>query len=75
MKMEKEIEKIIFYKMKFLNNARIMGSTLSKFFDNLSEGIHKTKCNFGHDEKNVRIVELNIRIVTVFLKIQTLKMI
>ena len=50
MKMEKEIEKIIFYKMKFLNNARIVGSTLSKFFDNLSEGIHKTKCKYGYME-------------------------
>ena len=48
--MEKEIEKIIFYKMKFLNNARIMGSTLSNFFDNLSEGIHKTKCKYGYME-------------------------
>ena len=41
----------------------------------LSEGIHRIKCKFGHDDKNVKLVELSISIATVFLNIQTLKMI
>ena len=53
-----------------------MASLLPNLVNNLSEGIHRTKCKFEHDDKkNVKLVELNISIVTVFLNIKTLKMI
>ena len=41
----------------------------------LSEGIHKTKCKYWYDDKNVQLAELNINIAPVFLNTQTLKMI
>ena len=51
-----------------------MPSSLSNLINNPSEGIHKIKCKYGHDDKkNVKIAELNINIPTVFLNTQTLK--
>ena len=51
---EKEITKIdkdgnesvvtISYKMKFVDTARFMATSLSNLVDNLTEGIHKVKC-------------------------------
>ena len=38
----KDIE--INYKIKFIDSCRIMSSSLSKFVDNLPEGIHNNKC-------------------------------
>ena len=38
----KDIE--ISYKIKFIDSYRFMSSSLSKLFDNLSEGIHNNKC-------------------------------
>ena len=39
----KDIE--ITYKIKFIDSYRLMASFLSKFVDNLSEGIHNNKCS------------------------------
>ena len=44
-----------------------MASSLSNLVNNLSEGIHRIKCKYRHDDKNVKLVELNINIETVFL--------
>ena len=52
-----------------------MTSSLSTFVISSAEEIHKTKYKYEHGDKNVKIVELNINIVTVFLNTQTLKMI
>ena len=49
-------------------------SSLSNFVYNLSEGIHRIKYKYGHDDKNVKLVELNINIAAAFLNTQTLKM-
>ena len=35
---------VISYKMKFIDGARFMASSLSNLVDNLAEGIHITKC-------------------------------
>ena len=51
-----------------------MASSLSNV-NNLPEGIHEYKCKHGHDHKKVKLAELNINNATVFLNIQTLKMI
>ena len=50
-----------------------MASSLSNLVNNLSEGIHRV--NTDMMIKNVKLVELNISIATVFLNIKTLKMI
>ena len=34
----------IFYKIKFIDSARFMASSLSNLVDNLAEGIRKFKC-------------------------------
>ena len=34
----------ITFKIKFIDSYRFMSSSLSKLFDNLSEGIHNNKC-------------------------------
>ena len=52
-----------------------MASSLSNPINNLSEGIHKIKCKYEHNDKNVKIVELNTKYATVFLNTQTLEMI
>ena len=53
---EKEITKIdkegnesvatISYKLKFIDSARFMATSLSNLVDNLKEGIHKVKCKY-----------------------------
>ena len=48
---------------------------MASLLSNLSEVIHKNKCEYGHDDKKVRLPESNISIVTVFMNMQTLKMI
>ena len=53
-----------------------MASSSSNLVNNIFEGIHKIKCKRGHeDKKNVKLVELNISIFTVFLNRQILRMI
>ena len=73
--------------LQFIDSASFMESSLSNLLNSLSEGIHKIKCKYGQDEfiklnvnmdkmiKNVKIVELNISIATVFLNIAFLKVI
>ena len=51
-----------------------MASSLSSLVDNLAVEIHKIKCKHGHNSKtNVKYVELNTKIVSVYTK--TLKMV
>ena len=52
-----------------------MAGSLSNLVNNLSEGIHRIACKCGHNDKNVRLVELNMSISTVFLNTWILKMI
>ena len=52
-----------------------MAGSLSNLVNNLSEGIHRIACKYGHNDKNVRLVELNMSISTVFLNTWILKMI
>ena len=70
-----EITKNGFYILKFIESTRFMASSLSNVVNNLSEEIHRIKCKYGHDDKKVKLVEMNTSIATVFLNIQTLKMI
>ena len=44
-----------------------MTSSLSSPVNNLSEGMHKVKCTYGHNDNKVKIVELNISFTDVFL--------
>ena len=42
--MEKELQKNISYRLRFINKTRFTASTLSNLADNLAEGIHEIKC-------------------------------
>ena len=52
-----------------------MAIFLSNLVNNLAEGIQKFKCKSKHDDKKVKLAELNNTIATTFLNTQTLKMI
>ena len=54
------------YRLHFIDNEKFMVSSLSNLVNNISEGIHKIKCKYRHDDKNVKLAELNINIGTVF---------
>ena len=46
-----EIKKHLSYILQFIDSARSMASSLSNLVNNLSEGIHRIKCKFGHYDK------------------------
>ena len=46
-----EITNNISYILQFIDTARFIASSLSNLVYNLSEGIHRYKCKFGHDDK------------------------
>ena len=48
-----KITKSLSYILQFIDSARFMVSLLSNIVNNLSEGIHKIKCEFGHYEKKM----------------------
>ena len=70
-----EITKNISYILQFIDSGGFMVSSLSNLVNNLSEGIHKIKCKFWHNYKNLKHAELSISIATAFLNTQILKMI
>ena len=70
----KEITKIMSYRLQFIDSAKYMASSLSNLLDNLAKGIHKIKCKYRNDEKNVKLAELNTKIAIVVLNTQALKM-
>ena len=39
------------YILQFIDSARFTASSLSNFVNNLSEGTHRIKCKFGHNDK------------------------
>ena len=48
---EKKLQKHISYILQFIDSARFMASSSSNLFNNLSEGLLRIKCKFGHDDK------------------------
>ena len=54
---------------------KIYGKLTIKFANNLSQGIHKIKCKYWHDDKKFETCILNINIATAFVNAQILKMI
>ena len=45
---------ILLYKLQFIDRKRFMATSVSNFIDNIFEGIHKTKCKYGHDDKKYK---------------------
>ena len=44
-----------------------MAGSLLDFVNNLAERAGKITCKYGHDDKNVKLVELNTMIAILFL--------
>ena len=43
------------YILQFIHCARFMASSLSNLVNNLSEGMHRIKCKFEHDDKKCEV--------------------
>ena len=59
-----EITNAISYRLKFLDSAIFMASSMSNLANNLTEKthkIHKIKCNHGHDNKNGKTSAIKYR--------------
>ena len=63
------------YILQFIDSAEFMASSLSNLVNNLSEGIHRIKCKYQMMIKNVKLLELNISVSTLFLNRKVLKII
>ena len=48
--MKKKSQKV-YYILQFIDTAQLMASSLSNLVNNLSEGIHKIKCKYRHNDK------------------------
>ena len=70
-----EITNSISYRLQFIDNLRFMTSLLSNLVNNLAEEISKIKWKYGHNKKNVKLVELNKKIASTFLNTQSFKII
>ena len=51
MKMERKLQKNISYIIQFIDSTRFIAGSLSNLANSLSEGIHRIKCKFRHDNK------------------------
>ena len=60
--------------LQFIDSPRFMASSLSNLVNNLSEGIHKIKCKYGHDKK-CETCGIKYKYYDCFLNIKILKMI
>ena len=71
MKMENKLQKICLTYSNLLI-AKIYVSSLSNLVNNLSEGIHRNKSKYGHDDKKCKNCRIKHRYCDCFLNIQTL---
>ena len=61
------------YSKKCPNSARFMVSSLSNLVNNLSEGIHRIKCKYGHDDKKCETWEVKYKYCDCFLEYTNVK--
>ena len=47
--------------LQLVNSARLMVSSLSNIVNNLSEGIHKIKWKYGHDDKKCQTCRIKYK--------------
>ena len=67
-KNEEEITKNISYILRLIDSTRFMASSLSNLANNLSEGIHKVKFKFGHDDKKCETCEIKYKYCDCFFE-------
>ena len=59
--MEKKLQNNLSYALQFNDRTRFMVSLLSNPVNNLSEGIHRIKCKFRHDDKKCEACEIKYK--------------
>ena len=65
--MEKKLQKIS-YMLQFIDSARFMASSLSNLVNNLSEGIHITKCKYEYGNKKCETCGIKYKSCDCFLE-------
>ena len=63
-----EITKMYLNRIQFIDSARFMVSSLSNLLNNLSEGIHKIKCKYTHDDKKCETCRIKCKYCDCFLE-------
>ena len=63
-----EITKNISYKLQFIHSTRFMASSLLNLVNNLSEGIHKIKCKYGHNNRKCETCGIKYKYCDCFLE-------
>ena len=65
--------KNIFYILKFFDSTRFMASSFSNLVNNHSEGIHRIKCKFEHDDKKRKTCRTKYKYCDCFLEYTNFK--
>ena len=68
-----EITNNISYILQFIDGAIFMPTSLSNLANNLSEGIHKFKCKYGHDDKKCETCRNKYKYCNCFLEYPNFK--
>ena len=63
-----EIAKNISFILHFIDRARFMASSLSNLDNNLSEGLHRVKCKFEHDDEKCETCGIKYKYCDCFLE-------
>ena len=67
-KNEEKITKNISYILQFIDSARFMAISLSNLVNNLSEGIHRIKCKYEHDDEKCETCRIKYNYCNCFLE-------
>ena len=52
--------------MQIIDSRRFVASSLSNLVNNLSEGIHRIRCKFGHNDKICETCEIKYKFCDCF---------
>ena len=72
-KNEENFTKDISFILQIIDGTRFMASSLSNIFNNLSEGIRRTKCKYGHGDTKCKTCGLKYKYWNCFLECTNLK--
>ena len=59
--------------LQLIDSPRFMTSSLSNLVNNLSEGIHRIKCKYGHDDKKRKACRIKHKYCNCFLEYKNFK--
>ena len=72
-KNEEQITKNMSYILQFIDSARFIASSLSNLDNNLSEGVHRIKCQFGLCDKKCETEGIKYKYCNIFLEYTKIK--